>query len=188
MKSIPYSTFTGKRLDLSNIKPDDIDINDIVHHLAQINRFNGALSKPVSVAQHCVYVSRVAYTLTHSKKVGLQGLFHDASEAYLGDITKWLKESVYFTNYLDFEAEVQETIYKRFNCDTKMHDAVEEADRLMVRFEAYLLKNGLDVPEEKVSLYGKITKRERDLIGAWVPWSWQSAREAYHSEYRLMTL
>lgn len=74
-------TFTGRRIDVEDPTPDDIDVEDIAHHLAHTNRFGGALALPYSVAQHSVIVSRIC-----DPNHALLGLLHDAHEAYLGDV------------------------------------------------------------------------------------------------------
>src|SRR5580765_2644929 len=80
-------TFSGKHVNPLNLRPEDIDIVDIAHALACCNRFAGHCRRPINVAQHSVYVSRLCDDTGFER----QALLHDASEAYLGDITKWLK-------------------------------------------------------------------------------------------------
>lgn len=126
-----YVGFTVNPLDL---RPEQIDIQDIAHALACINRFNGHLMEPISVAQHSVYASW--FVDSPSRKIQLQALLHDAAEAYLGDVTKWLKASPAFTQYREAEARAQAVIFQKFNCATDLHPLVEEVDRLLVRAEA----------------------------------------------------
>ena len=52
-------TYTGKAFDLLNPTPEMVEVTDIAHHLALINRFTGATAVPYSVAQHSVLVSQV---------------------------------------------------------------------------------------------------------------------------------
>lgn len=66
-------TWSGKRIDLLNPNPDQIDITDIAHHLSIINRFTGATRCPYSVAQHSLYVSMLL-----PESLQLHGLLHDA--------------------------------------------------------------------------------------------------------------
>lgn len=79
-------TATGRRVDLLDPKPEQIDIQDIAFHLAGINRFTGATR--MSVAQHSVLVSRLC------QRMPLAGLLHDAHEAYLGDISRPLADTL----------------------------------------------------------------------------------------------
>lgn len=174
-------TYTGRTVNPLDVKLHDICIEDIAHSLACINRFNGHLSRPVSVAQHSVYVSRLAEELYSSeytevsKMIALQGLLHDGSEAYLGDMTKWLKNTDEMKSYRDAEDRCQDTIYAKFGCFLKMYKEVELADRIMVRFEGKLIPNfKIDHPN-----YPELTADELSLIGKWSPWSWKQAEEAF---------
>jgi len=68
------------------------DLGDIAHHLAMINRFNGATSRPYSVAEHSLLVERIGAARGASPGLRLALLMHDAHEAYVGDMispAKW---------------------------------------------------------------------------------------------------
>ena len=82
-------TFTGRKIYPLAPRPDDIDICDIAHALACINRFTGHASVPYSVAQHSVMVSRLV-----RPPLWDAALLHDAAEAYLGDIARPWKSSL----------------------------------------------------------------------------------------------
>jgi hypothetical protein len=177
------TTFTGKKVNPLNLRPEDIDIRDIAHHLACINRFCGALRFPVSVAQHCVYVSR----LVQGTGWEMQALLHDASEAYLGDVTKWLKGSPAMAAFREAEDRAERLIYDVFGCAPTMGTPVEEADRLMVRFETL---QGLATPhlfQMGDPRYAMPTKEERNRVGKWMPWPWRAAEEAFLSRFRVLT-
>lgn len=82
-------TAGGRAFDLGRPRADDITVTDIAHHLALINRFNGATLRPYSVAEHSLFVAEIA-----ERELGLRdpfglmaALLHDAHEAYLGDMT-----------------------------------------------------------------------------------------------------
>lgn len=81
--------YSGRQVDLLMPCPSQISIDDIAHHLSQINRFNGATSRPYSVAQHSIYVSMLV-----PDEIALFGLLHDAHEAYLGDLNTPLKNAL----------------------------------------------------------------------------------------------
>lgn len=72
---------SGIRIDLDNPKASMFNIQDISHALGHVNRFNGNLPIPYSVAQHSVMVSHLV-----PQEYALEGLMHDGSEAVLCDI------------------------------------------------------------------------------------------------------
>lgn len=179
------TTFTGKWVNLLDFQPEDVNIEDIAHALACNNRFVGHLKEPVSVAQHSVYVSR----LCRNTSSRLQALLHDASEAYIGDVTKWLKQTEIFDGYRELESHIQRTIYRRFGCLEEDTVETKTADMLMVRFEAtrgfppgcqhIRASDGEPHPS-----YGPLTKEELAAIGRWKPWDWKWAKLHFMSEFR----
>lgn len=75
-------TRSGRMVDLLNVKPEDIDLEDIAHALAHTNRFTGHARRPYSVAEHSINVARFL-----PEPIKIYGLLHDAHEAYIGDIS-----------------------------------------------------------------------------------------------------
>lgn len=178
-------THSGQHLDVFDLKSDDIRIEDIAHALACINRFNGHLAKPVSVAQHSVSVSK----LCEGTGYELEGLLHDASEAYLGDVTKWLKQTEAFAGYREAEGRIQRLIFDKFGIEYPCDEAellsaeVQEADWMMVRFEA---ERGYGQSWQSWSEYPPITDEERTRIGEWRPWSWREAERRFLQHFGIV--
>jgi len=79
-------TRSGKRLDLTAPRAEDIDPMDIAYSLSKLCRFNGHTLRFYSVAQHSVILSEQV-----SPEAAFYGLMHDAAEAYIGDIATPLK-------------------------------------------------------------------------------------------------
>lgn len=191
MKAV-IRTFSGLYVNPLDLKPSDIRVEDIAHALACCNRFAGHLKRPISVAQHSVHVSKLCERF--GLAVAYEALFHDASEAYLGDVTKWLKATAAMKGYRDAEERAQNVIYKALGLRKtvdQQHFRVTEADNLMVRFEG---SRGFDkswmpsgVPNPK---YPPLTDAERELIGAaWRFQSWHQAEIGFHDQYlRLIRL
>lgn len=173
-------TFTGKEVNPLDLQPDDICIEDIAHALACCNRFAGHARRPISVAQHSVNVSRLCTGTGHE----LQGLLHDGAEAFLGDITKWLKSTPELKGFRDAEDRAQRAIFERFGCCWTLAPEVEMADRIMVRYEGSqgFTNFRIDHPD-----YPPLTEEEIASIGAWAPWTWRGAEDVFLTTFRLLT-
>ncbi len=177
-------TFTGREINPLELRYEDVVIEDIAHALALCNRFAGHTKQPISVAQHSVYVCRLIEH--HGAVYAMQGLLHDASEAYLGDITKWLKETPEFSFYRVVETFVQHTIYRRFGLPIDLLPEIEIADRVMARFEGMKgFGNGFKIDHPN---YPDLTSKEIEQIGKWSPWSWKSAEEIFLGHFRSIDL
>ena len=170
-------TFTGKRVNPMALTPDDIDIKDIAHHLACINRWCGALKEPISVAQHCVHVS----WLLRGTGLELDGLLHDASESYLGDMTKWVKRHSSMEFYREAESRATEVIAGVFGIQAKMPEAVERADRMMINIEGEF---GF---KEWKSLPGFPVPTEEDFLNCnlYQSWHWSVAEARFLNFYQV---
>lgn len=73
----------------------DVRLEDVVNAISNKCRFTGQPSRFYSVAEHCVHVARVLLRIHGDPRLALWGLLHDASEAYLPDISSPLKPRVY---------------------------------------------------------------------------------------------
>lgn len=175
-------TFAGKRINLFGIRVEDICIEDMAHSLALVNRFGGHTKFPISSAQHSYFVS-----LLCEPEHALYGLFHDAADAYVGDMTKWLKESPDMRLFRDLEDHVQRQCYAAVGIDLALTDAllppdVHAADVLMVRYEA-LMGYGEHMPLFKRPEYPIPTAEEIKRIGLWKPWTWEHAEDMFLARY-----
>ena len=161
-------THSGKYVHLVSPHPKQINFNDIAWALSRIARFNGHThgEHPYSVAQHSVWVAFIAqHVLRADRKTTLQALFHDAHEAYMGDITSPLKGVADLTGPLKSIAEsLQQAIHLSQAIPAPDDNAlamIAEADRCALSVEARHLvySNGSgwacseDVPEEVYGLF-----------------------------------
>lgn len=176
-------TYTGLKLNPFKLEPGHIKVQDIAHHLALLNRFLGATKRPISIAQHSVWVSRVVEVMDGSVEEQMQGLFHDASEAYLGDVVKWVKAQPEFEAYRRIEDKTQRMIYKVFNCPTKLSSLVDRADTLMVRYEA-LKGAGRNHSMFQRPTHPMPTREEIALVEPWAFWPWRVAEQGFIDRYR----
>jgi 5'-deoxynucleotidase YfbR-like HD superfamily hydrolase len=119
-------TYTGKVFDIFHPKPESICIEDIAHHLSQINRFTGATPFEYSVAQHSLLVSRLC-----EPHYALFGLLHDAAEAYLGDWPAPWKCDVIINgvDIHDIESDIQRAVHEKFGLLFWTQNEVERADK-----------------------------------------------------------
>lgn len=123
-------TYSGKAFDPFNPNPADICIQDIAHALANVCRFTGHTRQFYSVAQHSVEVTtRLPYEFQR------HALLHDASEAYLLDLARPLKQRPEFAGYRAAEKALQEAIYTRFGLDPITPPEVKEMDLRMLLLE-----------------------------------------------------
>jgi len=106
-------TYNGHAVDLLSPSANNIDHIDIAHALSLINRFTGHTTEAWSVAQHSVVGSILAEVIyPEIKWLPHQFLFHDAAEAYVGDVSSPLKSVL--VGYRDIEEEHKRCIEARF--------------------------------------------------------------------------
>jgi 5'-deoxynucleotidase YfbR-like HD superfamily hydrolase len=134
---------SGRRLDLLNPSPLDVEIEDIAHGLARVARWNGQTSgaHAFSVAQHCVLVERLAGELRPrlAREARLTALLHDAPEYVIGDLISPFKAAVGI-DYKDFELRLLAAIHIRFGLPPKtpgeLESVIKRADMLAAYYEA----------------------------------------------------
>ena len=141
--------------DFDPIHPDatKIHITDIAHALSMMCRANGHFSRFYSVGQHCINCAVEARARGYSKKVQLGCLLHDASEAYIADITRPVKP--YLSNYIEIEERLQSLIYQNFISEPLSSEAftqIKEIDELMLvcEFNALMRKPVFDYQPDMV--------------------------------------
>jgi hypothetical protein len=129
-KTSKLLTLSGKWLDVLNPHVDAIDIQDIAMGLAQTNRYNGQLPRPYSVAQHSVLCARVA-----PPDLKFDALMHDATEAYVGDLCRPVKQQI--CKFREVEDQLEAVIRRKFGlCGEKHGVFVKEIDVRMLVTEA----------------------------------------------------
>jgi len=146
---------SGRRLDLLDPSPLDVEIGDIAHGLARLARWNGQTTGPhaFSVAQHCVQVETIAGALKPqlSAQFRLAALLHDAPEYVVGDLISPFKAAMGDT-YKSFEKRIQRAIHMRFGLPAELPASVAQlikrADRIAAYHEAVQLA-GFSVADAK---------------------------------------
>ena len=115
-----YMTNSGIVLDPSNIQPDEINLQDIAHHLSSYSccRFGGSLPHKIhySVAAHSIilaeYILDKYYHEVNVKSLAKLALFHDATEAYIGDVVSGLKK--HLIDYQQIESDLDRVIKDKY--------------------------------------------------------------------------
>ena len=134
---------SGRRLDLLDPTPLDIEIEDIAHGLSFVARWNGQTSGnfPYSVAEHSLLVEQIfSKSFKKSeKKWCLAALLHDAPEYVIGDMISPVKSTIGI-GYQSLENRLTSAINLRFGLPTKIPDNVKKqikkADKISAWIEA----------------------------------------------------
>ena len=121
-------TFTGLYMNVFEPTAEMICIEDIAHALSHQCRFSGHLPEFYSVAQHSHLVCCLV-----SMEFKLEGLLHDASEAYLMDIPTPIKAQL--PQYKQIENNLMQVIAKKFGFNYPLSKEVKEADKQMLEHE-----------------------------------------------------
>ena len=160
---------SGRRLDLLDPSPLDIEIEDIAHGLARVARWNGQTTgaHAFSVAQHSVVVEEISAFIKPGldPKWRLAALLHDAAEYVIGDMISPFKAALGY-DYQAFEGRLETAIHLRFGLPPKVPAEIKvllkQADRACAFFEAVQLA-GFDAVEAK-SIFGAPPKGYSLLI------------------------
>ncbi len=106
------TTYQKRRFDPTVATADDVDIRDIAHALSLLCRANGHFAQFYSVAQHSLNCAAEAKCRGYSERVQLGCLLHDASEAFLSDVTRPVK--AYLPQYIEIEEKLQTLIFDKW--------------------------------------------------------------------------
>lgn len=140
------TTYLKKHFYLTNVNANDIDIADIAHALSLLCRANGHFKHFYSVAQHSLNCAKEAKERGYSERVQLGCLLHDASEAYLSDVTRPLKSQL--PEYLEIEEKLQNAIFDKWIVPTL---TAEERKLVFEIDDAVLYYEFLNLLDEKIS-------------------------------------
>jgi 5'-deoxynucleotidase YfbR-like HD superfamily hydrolase len=156
-------TFSGIKFYPMEPRPEDIRIEDIAHSLSLMTRANGHFKHFFSVGQHSVNCAREAEARGYTRRIQLGCLLHDASESYISDITRPVKQ--YLNAYYLIEEKLQRTIYEKFGlgdltqADLALIRSVDDA-LLYKEFETLMNVRLFDEPPE---LVGQHDFEQRDF-------------------------
>lgn len=183
---------SGRRLDLLDPSPLDIEIEDIAHGLARVARWNGQTDGAhiFSVAQHTLLVDAVARARWPSVDRGarLAILLHDAPEYVIGDMISPFK-AVIGGSYKVVEARLLTAIHLRFGLPAKWSEEIERLIKTADRGAAYLEATrlaGFSAAEAR-RFFGSPPRLspaiERDYLA---PWSAGTAQKRYLERFHAL--
>lgn len=151
---------SGRRLDLLDPSPLDIEIEDIAHGLAFVARWNGQTmgEYPYSVAEHSVFVLELYRRLypKADRKWQLAALLHDAPEYVIGDMISPVKAAV-GPGYEEMDNRLTAAIHLRFGLPAvipaNIKKGIKRADKISAWLEAVEIAGFSK--EEADKLFGK---------------------------------
>ena len=167
---------SGRRLDLLDPSPLDVELDDIAHGLARVARWNGQTSGAhiYSVAQHCLFVEALARAKQPrlDSRTRLALLLHDAPEYVIGDMISPFK-AVIGDSYKAVENRLLGAIHLRFGLPSRLPEEttalIKTADRQAAYLEATRLAGFAE--EEARKFFGQPPKVsaaiERDYLTPW---------------------
>ena len=150
-----FPRYVGEEID-----PDTLDIYDIAHSLAQLTRFNGHLERPYSVAQHCCLVS------DRSENYPLEGLLHDASEAYTGDFPTPIKHLI--PQLFELEESIDKAVAKKWGLEYPIPPEIRVIDKQIQVDECKLFE-----------------PPKHDGI---IPWDWKKSKTEFLNRYTTLIM
>jgi len=175
---------SGRRLDLLDPSPMDIEIQDIAHGLARVARWNGQTKGPTifSVAQHSLLVDAFALAINPdiSSRWQMMVLLHDAPEYVIGDMISPFK-TVIGSSYKDIEHRLLAAIHLRYGLPATqpapLAKLAKQADRASAYIEAVRLADfALDEAEK---FFGLPPVRLSNIDDWTAPWSSETAQQRF---------
>ncbi len=184
---------SGRRLDLLDPSPLDVEIVDIAHGLARVARWNGQTQGPhsFSVAQHSLLVEAIArhFNADLSSKVALTVLLHDGAEYVIGDIISPFK-AVLGDAYKGVEARILTAIMLRFGLPPTMSREVKkiakDADMIAAHYEARQLAGFSETETEK--FFGKAVRLPAEILALVEPWPTAMAQDQFLERFEMLAI
>lgn len=181
---------SGRRLNLLDPSPLDVEISDIAHGLARVARWNGQTQgeHAYSVAQHSILVLDIAIAMEPSLTTEMQlvALLHDAPEYVIGDMISPFK-SVMGGNYREVEDRLTNAIHMRFSLPVDVPKAklrlIKQADKASAFIEATQLA-GFDEAEAE-QIFGAPKLHPLTDFGV-TPLSTADAQRAFVERFKML--
>jgi len=156
MATNDIQTYSGFRFnfDPNNLEFNDVDIRDIRHSLALQCRWTGHTLFHYSIAQHSCYAFDIAWLKYEDMSLAFEALMHDASEAYLTDMSRPIKRIV--PQYNTLQVPIEAYISRCFGLPEVMTEKVAEIDnRLLITEYFQLIDCRYEIRHEGLMEYAK---------------------------------
>jgi 5'-deoxynucleotidase YfbR-like HD superfamily hydrolase len=186
---------SGRRLDLLDPSPLDIEIEDIAHGLARVARWNGQTvgEHAFSVAQHALVVEEIASARNPAwpRACQLAALLHDAPEYVVGDLISPFKAAIGL-DYKAFELRLLRAIHTRFGLPPEpaadIAAEIKQADRIAAYFEATRLAGFSEDEAERyfdrpTGLPASLTRK----LGTLAAWPTAEAQEKFMNRFAALS-
>jgi len=138
-------TYSGLRFEYEDPSKNEYRLEDIAHQLSQVVRYGGACKYPFSVAQHSCALAAWILDVLDDPEFALYALFHDAAEAYLGDIRTPIKDHVAGIRTIEDRIQTALLNYVRTELDVPVPliapARMKELDRRIVHDERNVVMN-----------------------------------------------
>jgi uncharacterized protein len=182
---------SGRRLDLLDPSPFDVEIEDIAHGLARVARWNGQTRgpHPFSVAQHSLLVEAIAQ---HARadlpaSTALTILLHDAAEYVIGDMISPFK-AVLGDAYKGVEARILTAVMLRFGLPAEVPAAIrrltKEMDVAAAFHEATLLAGFEKAEAER--FFGAPVMLPARIMDMLAPWMTEKVEQAFLARFHAL--
>ena len=172
------TTLSGGTVNFSKCSLDGVTIEDVAVPLSRIPRFNGQTRKHYSVAEHCLWVARYLARLARNQRVDpmvpfIEGLLHDAQEAFLCDLPSPLKHYLGDSEYAHLEHRLGFEVYRltgwNVHYGSVPGSVLKGADLVAYAVENRDLRGGPDhsyLPHDRIIPVGDTDVVAREYINA----------------------
>jgi 5'-deoxynucleotidase YfbR-like HD superfamily hydrolase len=181
---------SGRRLDLLDPSPLDIEIEDIAHGLARVARWNGQTEGPhiFSVAQHALLVETISRRIAPNldRRWRLAVLLHDSPEYVIGDLISPFK-AVLKEDYKKVETRLLHAVALRFGLPARfpaeLTAIIKSADRAAAYLEATRLAGFSE--REARRFFGPAPRLDAATMKHYLsPWGAETAEKRFLKRYR----